>query len=149
MYWTLWLLCRFSSYFTNYVIELVLAEAEKFGNAVGSINKDIVSNYQELDKLQLTLSVLIGKSLREFVSEENEETNDEDEDIWIMNATNNNDHDHNHNINQQNQVKEPPNSKTPTKLRKPINKVMKKLHVLYDYLRQRIQPLHSLYTHLS
>ena len=60
---------------SNCVIELILAECEKFGNIVGSKDKDIVSNYAELTDLEIKLSSFIDKDLTEFKHSE-EEKND-------------------------------------------------------------------------
>ena len=61
----------------NHVIELVLSECEKFGNTVGSKDRDIISNYSSLDDLQLTLASFINKNMRSF----QEEKMDEDVDL--------------------------------------------------------------------
>ena len=48
----------------------MLAECEKFGNAVGTKDRDIMSNYIALEDLELTLNSFQSKNLKSYQQEE-------------------------------------------------------------------------------
>ena len=50
----------------SHIIELLLKENETFGNVVGTRNRDIASNYEEVTNLEETLSSFSGKDLAYF-----------------------------------------------------------------------------------
>ena len=75
----------------NHMMELILSKCESFGNKVGTTNKDIVSNYDELDEFELDINGISSKRMEDFEEQKQilslSEDEGEDEDVVAVAET--------------------------------------------------------------